>query len=253
MKMEGGDLLKLTSSTKTTDTGGLTFGPAWLRQLSSGDTKVALPPSPGLAFQLAKHRYGREEMLAIYESLESKPFFSQAPVNLEKEFEDLFKKDLQRPVLMYPPTHEEQKFLSTCVNSQMVLNSYNKTQGQSGGNGGGGGGGSGNSGGSGENRSGNNNSNINGSSGSSNGRNLRNNSESENGVRDRNNSLSMSRGGSNSIRGSRGGGGGGPNGERGGGSGAGRGDRSSGGIPGERGSIGERGGGGRGRGKLPIS
>ena len=245
MKMEGGDLLKLASSTKTTDTGGLTFGPAWLRQLSSGDTKVALPPSPGLAFQLAKHRYGREEMLAIYESLESKPFFSQAPVNFEKEYEDLYKKELQRPVLMYPPSHEEQKFLSTCVNSQMVLNSYNKTQGgQSGGNGGGGGGG----GGGGENRSNNNSgSNINGS----NGRSLRNNSESENGMnRDRTNSLSMSRGSSNSLRGSRGGGGGvGSNGERGGG---GRGERPIGGvgtsgIPGERGSIGDRGG-GRGRG-----
>ena len=106
MKMEGSDL-KLNS--KTSDTGGLTFGPAWLRQLSSGDsTKVALPPSPGLAFQLAKNRYGREEMLVIYEAIEKT--ILQPPPNLEKEFEDLFKKDLQRPVLLSQPTTEEQVF-----------------------------------------------------------------------------------------------------------------------------------------------
>ncbi len=107
--MEGSDILKLSNS-KTTDTGGLTFGPAWLRQLSSGDsTKVALPPSPGLAFGLAKHRYGREEMLVIYEAIE-KSLFIQPPPNLEKEFEDLFKKDLQRPVLLSQPTTEEQVY-----------------------------------------------------------------------------------------------------------------------------------------------
>ena len=251
MKTEGGDILKLSSSTKATDPGGLTFGPAWLRQLSSGDTKVALPPSPGLAFQLAKHRYGREEMLAIYEAMESKPFFSsQAPASLEKEFEDLYRKELQRPVLLYPPSHEEQKFLSTCVNSQMVLNSYNKSQPVGGGGGG-------------ENRSTSGSSGLNGS-GVSSGRSLRSNGEGggtgENSNRDRNMSSSMSRGGgggggSSGMRGVRGG----ANGER----GPGRGERS-GGITGERGSISERssggsggggggregGGGGRGRGNF---
>ena len=260
MKMEGADLLKLSASTKNTDTGGLTFGPAWLRQLSSGDsTKVALPPSPGLAFQLAKHRYGREEMLAIYESIEHKPFFGKAPVALEKEFEDLFRRDLQRPVLLYAPSHEEQKCLSTCVNSQVVLNSYNKTQGQPDGGGNSSGGGR-------ENRSSNSNGGVNNGGGgnASNGRHLRNTSESENGAgggggpssnRERNIS-SLSRGGSNSMRGSRGGASGisGSNGERerGGGSGGGGGgrggDRAGGGMTmNERGNISERGG-GRGRG-----
>ncbi len=107
MKMEGGELLKLSTSKTGTDTGGLTFGPAWLRQLSSGDTKVALPPSPGLAFQLAKHRYGREEMLAVYDNIE-KTLLKQPPANLATEFEDLFKKDLQRPVLLSQPSAEEQ-------------------------------------------------------------------------------------------------------------------------------------------------
>jgi hypothetical protein len=78
-----------------------------LRQLSSGDSKVALPPSPGLAFQLAKHRYGREEMLAIYEAIE-KSLLTQPPANLATDFEDLFRKDLQRPILLSPPTADEQ-------------------------------------------------------------------------------------------------------------------------------------------------
>ncbi len=122
------------SSASTTDTGGtgLTFGPAWLRQLSSGDTaKVALPPSPGLAFQLAKHRYGREEMLGIYESIEKSLYnHSTAPFSYT-DFEDLYKKDVQRPISLSQPTPEEQKYLSTCVNSQLVLNLYNKIQGNS--------------------------------------------------------------------------------------------------------------------------
>ncbi len=90
------------------DTGGLTFGPAWLRQLSSGDTnKTALPPSPSLAFQLSKHRYSREEMLAIYETIE-KSLVNITPPNLPDEFEELYRKDLQRPVLLIPPSLEEQ-------------------------------------------------------------------------------------------------------------------------------------------------
>lgn len=81
-----------------------------LRQLSSGDsTKMCgLPPSPGLTFQLAKHRYGREEMLAIYETIE-KVIFDQPPSDaLFAEFEDLLKRDLQRPVLLTQPSQEEQ-------------------------------------------------------------------------------------------------------------------------------------------------
>jgi hypothetical protein len=78
-----------------------------LRQLSSGDTnKNALPPSPGLAFQLSKHRYSREEMLAIYETIEKS--LTQPPANLAEEFEELYRKDIQRPVLLTQPSLEEQ-------------------------------------------------------------------------------------------------------------------------------------------------
>jgi hypothetical protein len=134
MKMDGSDILKLSATTKggvggggggggggaslplsassssALDTGGLTFGPAWLRQLSSGDSSKisALPPSPGLAFQLAKHRYGKEEMLAIYESIEKTLSVTSAPSSLVNEFEELFKKDLQKPISLAPLTLEEQ-------------------------------------------------------------------------------------------------------------------------------------------------
>jgi hypothetical protein len=98
---------------------------ARLRQLSSGDTnKTQLPPSPGLTFQLSKYRYSREEMLAIYENIEhSLPI----PKALE-DFEDLLKRNTQKPVLLIPSSLEEQKLLSTCVNSNAALNSYNKSQ-----------------------------------------------------------------------------------------------------------------------------
>ena len=67
-----------------------------------------LPPSPGLTFQLAKHRYGREEMLAIYETIEKLLFAHPPPTTLAIEFEELFKQDLQRPVLLSQPSLEEQ-------------------------------------------------------------------------------------------------------------------------------------------------
>jgi hypothetical protein len=94
----------------TMDTGGLTFGPAWLRQLSSGDSSKisALPPSPGLAFQLAKHRYGREEMLAIYETIEKTLFNVPAPTTLVNDFEDLCKRDLQKPISLTALTLDQQ-------------------------------------------------------------------------------------------------------------------------------------------------
>ncbi len=65
-----------------------------------------MPPSPGLAFQLSKHRYSREEMLAIYETIEKTLY--QSPPNLAEEFEELYKKEIQRPILLTPPSSEEQ-------------------------------------------------------------------------------------------------------------------------------------------------
>ena len=84
--------------------------------MSSGDsTKVALPPSPGLAFQLAKNRYGREEMLAIYETIEKSLHGGGAPppASLANDFDELYRRDVQRPILLSQPTPDEQvSFLS---------------------------------------------------------------------------------------------------------------------------------------------
>jgi hypothetical protein len=81
-----------------------------LRQLSSGDGSkmTGLPPSPGLAFQLAKHRYSREDMLGIFENIEKKLFSQPPPPVFLNEFEELYRKDIQRPILLSQPTLEEQ-------------------------------------------------------------------------------------------------------------------------------------------------
>ncbi|CAF1027931.1 unnamed protein product [Brachionus calyciflorus] len=111
------------------DTEELTLGPAWLKQFSHSDVSKS-QESDGLSFHLAKYQYDRDEMLSIYESLE-KTLLVQAPSKALKEFDDLFQKDPLKPVLLSPPTADEQKFLSTCVNSQAALNAYNKAKGTS--------------------------------------------------------------------------------------------------------------------------
>jgi hypothetical protein len=92
----------------TAEASGLTFGPAWLRHLSSGDSsaKQALPPSPALNFKSSKYRYSREEMLAIYDKIEKN--LTQPPPSILNDFEDLLRKDTQRPVLHFQPSAEEQ-------------------------------------------------------------------------------------------------------------------------------------------------
>jgi hypothetical protein len=69
---------------------------------------AGLPPSPGLAFQLAKHRYSREDMLGIFENIEKKLFNQPPPPVFLIEFEELFRKEIQRPILLSQPTLEEQ-------------------------------------------------------------------------------------------------------------------------------------------------
>ena len=47
-----------------------------LRALSHGDTAVSPPPSPSLGaprYKLADHRYGREEMLALFDKMMKAP------------------------------------------------------------------------------------------------------------------------------------------------------------------------------------
>lgn len=101
--------------------GGLTFGPAWLRQLSTGGENSSTTttskspngsssPTSILSFQLAKNRYGREEMLAIYQAIEKKLMNLPGPVNLIKEFDEISKRESQKPISFSPPSQEEQVF-----------------------------------------------------------------------------------------------------------------------------------------------
>lgn len=125
--MEGNELAKsataATTTAKVTDTdardiSGLVFGPAWLRQLSTGgDVTInngqngknsSNPTSPALTFQPAKHRYSNEDLLNIFKLIEKTLKTIEPPSNLKENFEDLFKKDLQSPVALTPITLDEQ-------------------------------------------------------------------------------------------------------------------------------------------------
>lgn len=80
------------------------FGPTWLKQFSPHENSK---DSPDVAFQLAKHRYGTEEMLSIYENIEKCLFKLPVPVGFTTDFEELYKKDIQEPVLLSSETEEE--------------------------------------------------------------------------------------------------------------------------------------------------
>ena len=85
----------------------LTFGPEWLRALSSGTGVTSPPASPGMAqFKLAEHRYGREEMLALYKKTD------KAPIEVE-EFQSIGKKECLTPMALTPLNDEEQ--VGVCV------------------------------------------------------------------------------------------------------------------------------------------
>ena len=74
-----------------------------LRALSHGDTAVSPPPSPSLGasrYKLAQHRYGREEMLALYDKMMKAPDdLTVAP--------PLFIEKTQLPLALTQTTDEE--------------------------------------------------------------------------------------------------------------------------------------------------
>ncbi|EDO33168.1 predicted protein [Nematostella vectensis] len=92
----------------------LTFGPEWLRALSSGNSVTSPPPSPGPKFKLAEFRYGKEEMLALFMEELNKP------VELE-HFASVAKEKSSFPMAFLPPTEEEQRTAMGSVNSNAVL------------------------------------------------------------------------------------------------------------------------------------
>ncbi|XP_064641991.1 GRB10-interacting GYF protein 1-like [Lineus longissimus] len=93
----------------------LKFGPEWLRALSDGNSVTSPPPSPGFPkYKLAEHRYGREEMLALFHPNKHIPeeILSIPVILLEKA---------QDPMAYIPMTDEEQRMMSQSVNSPAVL------------------------------------------------------------------------------------------------------------------------------------
>ncbi|KAG1673593.1 GRB10-interacting GYF protein 1 [Nymphon striatum] len=92
-----------------------------LRALSDGTTVTSPPPSPGLKkFQIAEYRYGREEMLALYDQANC-----QKPDRL-LEFGDIALENSQQPLALSPLNDEEQRCWSSSVNSDIVLRLANR-------------------------------------------------------------------------------------------------------------------------------
>ncbi|XP_014662169.1 PREDICTED: PERQ amino acid-rich with GYF domain-containing protein 2-like [Priapulus caudatus] len=93
----------------------LTFGPEWLRALSGGSSVTSPPPSPGLPkFKLAQYRYGREEMLALF----NPP--AQPPDDLLPVTSLVSEKSLH-PLAFSPLSEDEQRSALQSVNSTAVL------------------------------------------------------------------------------------------------------------------------------------
>nr|XP_022340594.1 GRB10-interacting GYF protein 2-like isoform X2 [Crassostrea virginica] len=98
----------------------LKFGPEWLRALSDGNNVGTPPPSPGFGkYKLAEHRYGREEMLALFNS-ETEP-----PEELKK-LTPVYVENKQDPLALVPLSEEEQRILSQSVNSVAVLRMFGR-------------------------------------------------------------------------------------------------------------------------------
>ncbi|XP_041377891.1 GRB10-interacting GYF protein 2-like isoform X2 [Gigantopelta aegis] len=93
----------------------LKFGPEWLRALSDGNTVASPPPTPSLGkFKLAEYRYGREEMLALFqEKYETPADLLTCPSVCSEE--------TQKPLALIPLSEEEQRLMSQSVNSMTVL------------------------------------------------------------------------------------------------------------------------------------
>lgn len=100
-----------------------------LRALSDGGPNVPAPTATSSIappkYKLAEYRYGREEMLALYDR-DSKP-----PESL-KEFAQIYVEKSQIPLAMIPMTEEEQRLWSRSVNSDLVLRLMGKSGGTSG-------------------------------------------------------------------------------------------------------------------------
>ncbi|CAL1545912.1 unnamed protein product [Lymnaea stagnalis] len=102
----------------------LKFGPQWLRDLSDGGTNASQPttPPPSVKFKLAEYRYGREEMLSLFN--ENSP-----PPDQVRKHLSIFSKEIQKPITMLPLTEDEQHLISQGFNSTVVLRAAGRGSG----------------------------------------------------------------------------------------------------------------------------
>ena len=72
-----------------------------LRALSDGSLSTGPTPAPSSKFKLADYRYGREEMLALYQD-------SYEPAAYLQEFRHIFVEETQTPICLLPLSEDEQ-------------------------------------------------------------------------------------------------------------------------------------------------
>ncbi|XP_018329970.1 GIGYF family protein CG11148 isoform X2 [Agrilus planipennis] len=89
---------------KISMTDSMNFGPEWLRNLSSEGSSTG-GSAGGVKYQLADHRYGREEMLALFEK------GLPAPSSLTS-FSTLYSEQQLTPLALLPQSEEERSWQS---------------------------------------------------------------------------------------------------------------------------------------------
>ncbi|XP_067006202.2 GRB10-interacting GYF protein 2 isoform X1 [Anabrus simplex] len=100
-------------------TDAMKFGPEWLRNLSQdGCSQPTISSTP--RYQLAEHRYGREEMLALFDRM------VKAPDNIVG-VPALYVEKTQPPLALLQMTEEETRMWNRGINSDAVLRSTSKT------------------------------------------------------------------------------------------------------------------------------
>lgn len=93
----------------------LKFGPEWLRALTQTNGVTAPATTTAVTkYKLANYRYGREEMLAMFD--QSAPM----PESL-REFQQLAVENTQPPLALVTMTEDEQRVWARSVNSDAVL------------------------------------------------------------------------------------------------------------------------------------
>ncbi|XP_054271117.1 GRB10-interacting GYF protein 2 [Macrosteles quadrilineatus] len=88
------------------------FGPEWLRNMKSGDSSGGAAQTAPI--RMADHRYGREEMLALFNR-------NVQPPDDIKQLQGLYVKEMQLPLALIPQTQEEITQWNRGINSEGAL------------------------------------------------------------------------------------------------------------------------------------